>query len=105
MFVGEGSGSGKAFFIGCCIEADMFVCVYRRQERLELGEAVALIEAVKNIFREESNMVELEAPVSFCFIFRLLEFSFLGLFRETYQVHIRSYDHVVDSKSVARLKI
>eukprot|EP00752_Nemacystus_decipiens_P014748 g13131.t1 len=36
---------------------------FRRQERLELGEAVALIEAVKNIFREEDNMVELEAPV------------------------------------------
>ena len=25
---------------------------------------MALIEAVKNIFREENNMVELEAPVS-----------------------------------------
>lgn len=37
----------------------------RRQERLELGEAVALIEAVRNIFREEDNMVELEAPVRF----------------------------------------
>lgn len=35
----------------------------RRQERLELGEAVALIEATKNIFREEKNMVELDAPV------------------------------------------
>lgn len=35
----------------------------RRQERLELGEAVALIEAVKNIFREEDNMVALDAPV------------------------------------------
>ncbi|CAN0171656.1 unnamed protein product [Scytosiphon promiscuus] len=32
-------------------------------ERLELGEAVALVEAVKNIFREENNMVELDAPV------------------------------------------
>lgn len=36
----------------------------RRQERLELGEAVALIEAVKSIFREENNMVGLQAPVS-----------------------------------------
>ena len=35
----------------------------RRQERLELGEAVALIEATKNLFREEKNMVELDAPV------------------------------------------
>lgn len=35
----------------------------RRQERLELGEAVELIEAVKNILREYNNMVELEAPV------------------------------------------
>ncbi|CAM9781535.1 unnamed protein product [Pylaiella littoralis] len=52
------AGAGEAGF-----DPDAIGERFRRQERLELGEAVALIEAVKNIFREENNMVELEAPV------------------------------------------
>lgn len=50
----------------CCVRGNLF----RRQERLELGEAMALIEAVKSIFREEDNMIELTAPVSEVIILR-----------------------------------
>ncbi|CAN0043368.1 unnamed protein product [Ectocarpus sp. 6 AP-2014] len=52
------AGAGEAGF-----DPDAIGERFRRQERLELGEAVALIEAVKNIFREEDNMVPLDAPV------------------------------------------
>eukprot|EP00903_Cladosiphon_okamuranus_P010281 g9733.t1 len=52
------AGAGEAGF-----DPDAIGERFRRQERLELGEAVALVEAVKNIFREESNLVELDAPV------------------------------------------
>ncbi|CAM9189634.1 unnamed protein product, partial [Laminaria digitata] len=52
------AGAGEAGF-----DPDAIAQRFRRQERLELGEAVALIEATKNIFREEKNMVELDAPV------------------------------------------